>query len=144
MSFCYGSVSVILLIIYISFNLLTYWLTDWLTLLISNWYIGSYGLLAYQEFVTSVDCVFFVFFPVTSSKLIVIFSLLFSLFSVSRSLPGLIPYEYKMTPSSACILLSSYALNVILLIFSMNKLFASLLNLYWDVNIVSVFFRQSL
>ena len=54
------------------------------------------------------------------------------------------PYGYDVTPSNLCSLLSLLLLNVILLIFSMNTLCASLLGLCCDFSIISLFSQQFL
>ena len=82
---------------------------------------------------------FCVFFPVTSSKLIIKFNFLsyqlfFAYYCRTYS------HRYKMTtPSNVCILLSLFAPSAILLNFSLNTLRSSLLNLCW----ISILFSFS-
>ena len=79
---------------------------------------------------TRMDCVFF---PVTPSKLIIIFNCFIFECLISSALcilPGPVP------PSCISIVLSSFALGAVLLTISMNTFYASLLKPFWDYSIV--------
>ena len=88
------------------------------------------------------------FSPVTSSKLIIIF--LFFVFAclINSALHNILiyirlaPYVYEITQSRVYKLLSSFALREILLIFSVNTMCTSLINLSRIRRIVLLFFRH--
>ena len=65
-------------------------------------------------------------------------------FSLSHTLKVFVPYGYVVNLSKVCNLLSSLMLTAILLICSAFTLCASLLNLFYDCSIGSLFNKQSL
>ena len=73
------------------------------------------------------------------SVLLYFYTLLISSFLLTISL--LVPYAYVSTKSIDCILLLSFELKAILLIFSVKTLCFSLLNLYRVFNISLLFFE---
>ena len=61
-----------------------------------------------------------------------------------HTLPTLVSYENDFTLQNDCSLLSSLKRNAISLTSSVNALDASLLNLWWDLNTISLFYKNVL
>ena len=106
-----------------------------------------------QEFATNLDLVFLSFFQSKSIKakhnqselflccFVVLLHLISSFLCIISSF---VPYAYIAIESIDCILISLLALNAILLTYSVNKLYLSLLNLFCDFNINLLLFMNSI